>query len=57
MREGPEGITANGVGENDWGSCAAHHVSFSSQEDRGVSEGKVGEGQAEEEGRVASPTI
>jgi hypothetical protein len=39
------------------GAPVQHTMSVSARRDRGVSEGKVGEGQAEEEGRVASPTI
>ena len=51
MGEGSEGIAASGDSENNGlGSCEAHHVSSSPQEDRGVSESAVGEnkGAAEE---------
>jgi hypothetical protein len=55
MGEGSEGIAANGASENNGpGSCEAHDVSSSSQEDRGVSAGEMGEGETGEEGGVAT---
>jgi hypothetical protein len=37
---------------NGLGSCEAHYVGFSPQEDRGVSAGKVGEVEGRKEGCV-----
>jgi hypothetical protein len=59
MGKGWEGIATSSRGsENNWlGTCEAHHVDFSPQEDRGGSAGKVGEGPGGEEGwlEVAHP--
>ena len=47
MGKGSEGIEASSEGsENNWlGSCEAHHVGISPQEDRGGTAGTVGEGE------------
>jgi hypothetical protein len=52
MGKGSEGIAASsGDGEdNGPGSCKAHHVSISPEEDRGVSAGTVGEVESRNEG-------
>jgi hypothetical protein len=43
MGKGSEGIAANRASENNGlRSSEAHHVSIGTQEDRGVSAGKVG---------------
>jgi hypothetical protein len=65
MGKGSEGIPASdGDSENnELGSCKAHHVSGSPQEDRSISAGKVGENKgAAKEGclvglfRIPAPT-
>jgi hypothetical protein len=52
MGEGSEWIEASSGGsENDrLGSCEAHYVDFTPQEDRGGTAGTVGEGGEEESG-------
>jgi hypothetical protein len=54
MGEGSEGIAASSGGSenNGLGSCEAHHVGISPQEDRGGSKSEMGEveGRAEEGG-------
>jgi hypothetical protein len=47
MGEHSEGIAASSGGgkNNGLGSCQAHHVGISPQEDRGGTAGKVGEGE------------
>jgi hypothetical protein len=55
MGKGSEWIAASGGGsENNWlGSCKAHHVRISPQEDRVGTAGEMGEGEgAAEEGGV-----
>jgi hypothetical protein len=53
MGKGWEGAEAS-EDSGGLGSCEAHHVDFSPQEDRGGAAEKVGEGQGgEEEGGVA----
>jgi len=51
MGKGSEGTEASsGESENNWlGSCKAHHVGGSPQEDRGGTAGAVGEGTGGEE--------
>ena len=45
MGEGSEGIAANGARENNGlGTCEAHNVSGSPEENRGGTAGAVGEG-------------
>jgi len=53
MGKGSQRITTSGDSENNGlGSCEAHHVSISPEEDCSISEGEVGEaeGGAAEEG-------
>jgi len=49
-----EEFAANVGGENGIGSCQAHLVSISPQEDRGGTKGKVGEVPGAEEGGLAA---
>jgi len=53
MGKGSEGIAASSRGsENNWlGTCQAHNVNFSPQEDRGGTAGEVGEGEGRTEER------
>jgi hypothetical protein len=48
MGEGSEWIAAR-EGSDGLGSCKAHHVRLSPQEDRGGTKGAVGEGEGGEE--------
>ena len=51
MGEGTRRVATNSSGEGDGlGSCEAHNVGISPQEDRGGTAGKVGEGEGGEEG-------
>jgi hypothetical protein len=52
MGKGSEGIAASSCDseDNGLGSCKAHHVSSSPQEDCGVSAGEVGEVESRKEG-------
>jgi len=59
MGEGAEGIAASSRGSenNGLGSCEAHHVGISPQEDCGGAAGEVGEDTGEaEEGCCLEPT-
>ena len=59
MGKGSEGITASSSDSenNGLGSCEAHHVSGSPQEDCSVSTGKMGKDQAPKEGCVAQSQV
>jgi hypothetical protein len=59
MGKGSKGITASSTDRdaNGLGSCEAHHVSISSQEDCGISTGKVGKDQAAKEGCIAQSQV
>jgi hypothetical protein len=54
MGKGSQWIAASGEGgeNNRFGSCKAHHVGISPQEDRGGAASEVGEVQSSEEGKV-----
>jgi len=54
MGKGSEGVATSSDSEtNGLGSCEAHHLSSRSEEDCGISTGKMGENQASEKGCVA----
>ena len=50
--EGPHYIAGNSSENDGLGTCEAHHVGISPQEDRGGAASEVGEVQSSEEGKV-----
>ena len=54
MGKGSKGIAGSSSEKNGVGSCEAHHVDISPQEDRRRTKGTLGEGQSGEEEGVGA---